>query len=1665
MKQKSFVLQNKGMNRDLSISKAGESSAYENRNIRIIARDHDTLLSVTNERGNKEVSLTGSIVGELLGWNVLNNHIILFTHEESGSSDESQVQSGPDRIYRIDYVNDDFRIVRGDYPDGDYQPDTPLFTGNLGFSLDHPIESIVYSETEKINKIYWVDGLNVLRFMNFTEEGGDSTDGGRLTFVMPWDGDNTYFDSNRGADFGISAVISKDNTGSTRANGVVQYLLTYFNKHGQETGHIWVSDLIYLSPFGCGGAADSTNNNKVTLAITGLDTSFDYFRVYSVFRSLKDGNTISFLVSEQKTTDNKVFVVDDGAHLTLQNTTRLLYLGSKPVIASTLTHKDQTLFLGDLKSTGRSGVDRLEALIHRWMFKDGASFRDGTTYLMNDNISSFCYSDDSIAEAQNITYVDNIGYYPYSNQLSSTSSQILTFKGNEKYRFALKFQLKDGTETDAFWIGDKVNTLYPVIDVTNNVIKRVVFRIKLPSQIVNFLKTSDLGFKTVQLMIAEATYADRSVKAQGFVNPTMFNTWERYSKRTYSIPSWISRPRGSSYSSFHFESIRNSNSSAGEIQCNYMSSGSATPYFQYNNWQGQNISYTEEFDGLPECDYLMLVNSISRYTEILHHSYWVRVIAIKVADLSEDGLAVMRAQTFEAMDFLNPWTGAWIMVDDVNDIHYQWYKKPVIDDATGNLLYNMYGKWFYAASGSDPFDNNTAISNAYTSYVENMSKQGLADCMVSFDQFESMCDRAGWALYSSINTFYNQFYSIATQYTSQVDALNAGGSSASRWQKVSEVNPVARTGNMTPAYYKKHLMFIDENLITLDSPEIAYNVINLDKSIYRFRIVGVAKMHSVISDYTVEASRGYLAGNNLEIESFSTTSEAGSVLNGILSWPLWKETSINRIDGANNETIESNVISGNYVRGAGVIRYWLYMWHHSGSIPEFSSDDDTTDYSILTRKVFANLRCSYNTIYSTNQTSYSPNDIRFINDLSSNQYTVAIGAGNNKLIKYYSGCPRLTLSMPGSLKYPIYYQANNPGSSIEVIGADGAYFESAMPVRIEFSTSSHALISLPSYKNTNHYYIQEILPRCFATEAISFSSRTNSKSGALIPWLDENDVTGYSSSYRYLDYEVYQKIFTINPYDNSSDTLSSSDQYLYIGEIYEDYSISGTVDNRYGGISLSAVKANRFVTAGPQYLINDMSEGEDSDYIYANQGDTYFQRWDALRVKPFSNDSENNVIDITSVMLETHINLDGRTDLQRAIPELASIDTTTFGSLNTVYSQQNNFSVARDLDEDFNTDAYRSSLTWTLPKSDMADVDEWTHITLASSLKLDSDKGICRALRRMQNSIIAFQDRGISEVLFNSKTQLSTTDGVPVEIGNSGKVDGKRYITNKYGCINKWSIVEGKSALYFVDNINKAFCAFNGNSVDNLSTRLGFGVWFRNRNNTEPWNPSDENNFLTFFDRIHSDVYIVGKQDGDSEDAPALIYNELLGQFTSFFDYGSVPMIANVEDRLISYKGNHLWRQNEGAYCNFFGSQYDFWVRYRVTPEPYSDKIWTNVEYRADFYRVLDGEAAITDFTEEGIMEDNDFYQPNETFDFMRFWNEYQTTVHEENYNLTPVKKFRTWRLAIPRAVVTATNQYGLDRIRNPWMNLLFKKKYTGTDDETNQDLMQLHDIIVTYYE
>ena len=1630
MQEKAFTLHNKGMNRDLSISKAGESAAYENHNIRIIARDNDTALSVTNERGNREISFNEdlAIVGSLIGWNVLDSHIILFTHDDVSG----------DYIYRVDYHPEN-----KDSEDPEFEI-TQLFSGDLKFDLEHPIESIVYHETDLIQKIYWIDGKNPLRFLNFMADDDERAN---------WDADGSDFESNKAIHYTVTAEVNKDQSGNSRPNGVIQYILTYYNLHGQESGYAWMSDIIYLAPAGHGGSADGNNNTRVEIRLRNLDTSFTNYRVYSVFRSSYDGATVSYIVDDGEipanTLTEDVIVVDDYANQTAEDSNRVLYLGSQPVIAGTMTHKDQTLFLGDLKSVGRGEFyEDLERLI-------AENMRDPETGIIRNGCLVFAYQGD-------IPLPNNDELYPYQNQLEMSSSNIKTFKGGEKYRFAFVFRFKDGTSTDAFWIGDAINKLYPEMDEANHVIKRVIAQCIIPSEVLNYL-TQNTGLETIQLMIAEASYADRLVKAQGILNPTVFNVWDRYNDRVFAQASWITRPRNSGFANRHFDVVKASTSSYGEIDCNYWVNTTPTPYYRMKDYDSTPV-YNEEFDGISDYDYVMVVVGVatSGVKSINKDHYAPSVSAVKIKMIDETAASSVLQTPFDTEPFSS-------LLKEAGDNGFAQETFKDYQTQAPIFTITIYDSGVHRSEGYGDASKDSAYAfvRDYLSNTANLSSEDI----IGETEFGQFCDDVHdiWAepLIPSGTTWGY----INDQFPGEImddwsEAFDYYPDSADeRWKVAGYLLASSNSDDYAPSYYKKHLMFVDENIVTLNSPEIEQGVVSIDNvQGLKLRIVGVAKVTSSEGDYTVDATPGKLPGENLITDRFSSQGGSGNI-DSLISWPLWNEYGLiertKNPDGSDYTEYKDSKddrVSYDYIWGSSKVAYWLHMWNHAGKINGFT-DVEGSDYSRLNSKVFANLRIAAKTVYNIWDNSVAGGNgfncyytlgnssLRTFNYTSS-QY---VGINSYGKTRYYDGIIKSSLFPPGNHKYPILYSLGIADTARE-INSSNYELTSSTPVPIEYYSSPHAIISFPTWQDGTYYY-EEILPRLNTESTTNIERAPTLKiTGALLPWIDNYTGTGV---YPYVDSVVSQKVFT------PRETISASDRYLFIGELYRD--ADKNVD--YGGIKPSDIERNRFVVAGPQYVISDIVNS--GGYIYANQGDTYFQRWDCLKTKPF-NGSVNGVIDITSVMLETHINIDGRTDQQRGITQLASIDTENFGVINPVYSQPDNFYQRRDLGEDFNLDSYRSSITWTLQKSDSADIDEWTHITLASTLKLDGDAGICRALRRFQNSIIAFQDKGISEVLFNSRTQLSTTDGVPVELANSGKVDGKRYISNRFGCVNKWSIVEGKTGLYFVDNINKAFCAFNG-GVDSISDKLGFGVWFKDINDVSPWTPKDFNNVVSFYDREFSDVYLVRKSD---DEMPCLVYNENLQAFTSFFDYNEVPMITNVRDRLISFRNSKLWLQNEGLYCNFFNQQYDFWTQYRVTPEPFSDKLFTNFDYRADFYHILDANGTPQvpeEYLVNGDMygSNNDLYKEYETFTDYKVWNEYQTTdvvpitANTAKWELAR-KKFRIWRVAIARAIRKGTNVRGLDRIRNPWINLQLRKDMS---DDNNQYLAQLHDIVVRYFE
>ena len=373
-----------------------------------------------------------------------------------------------------------------------------------------------------------------------------------------------------------------------------------------------------------------------------------------------------------------------------------------------------------------------------------------------------------------------------------------------------------------------------------------------------------------------------------------------------------------------------------------------------------------------------------------------------------------------------------------------------------------------------------------------------------------------------------------------------------------------------------------------------------------------------------------------------------------------------------------------------------------------------------------------------------------------------------------------------------------------------------------------------------------------------------------------------------------------------------------------------------------------------------------------------------------------------------------------------------FNLLNPVYSQKNNFFNYRSINYNrYNIDYFPNSITWTKTKSLGELTDTWTNITVASTLDLDGDKGELRLLEKLGNEIFSFQDKGIANILFNSRVQIPTSEGVPIEISNSYKVDGKRYVTIAHGLQNKWAKTITPSGMYFIDNITNDIMLFNGQQLSSISSEKGFRTFIGETNSLTEWNSRDFSNYIIQYDATNDDVYFI-KND------TCLCYSELLQEFTSFFNYENVPFMFNMNGNFYSYKNNTIWQHELGDYNSFYGELKPYYVTVVCNPEEPYDKIFNVVEYRADFY------------DQSGV------FMPLTSFDKLEVWNEYQSGLSMLSLSeATPSnlkKKFNVWRALIPR---DSTN--GRDRIRNTWayvkLSNICKNTYRA----------ELHDIMVHY--
>ena len=427
--------------------------------------------------------------------------------------------------------------------------------------------------------------------------------------------------------------------------------------------------------------------------------------------------------------------------------------------------------------------------------------------------------------------------------------------------------------------------------------------------------------------------------------------------------------------------------------------------------------------------------------------------------------------------------------------------------------------------------------------------------------------------------------------------------------------------------------------------------------------------------------------------------------------------------------------------------------------------------------------------------------------------------------------------------------------------------------------------------------------------------------------------------------------------------------------------------------------------------------------------------------------------------------MDGRYDRNRGLLSNLNITDTNFNLINKAYTQNDYFVNTYINNSNLDVSEYPNTITWSLTKVYGEPIDNWTHLTNTSNLDLDGERGTLTKIVNFQDVILFFQTEGAGIIKYNENVALAATNELPVELANSGKVDGKLYLNRIIGCQNKDTIVVTKNALYFIDsNTNSIYQMTQAQSLANPEsiTENSFENFMK---------AQDISTAKGFYNKDKQEVYYIF----DNEKAPCIAYSENTKQFTSFYDYkpSFFECIGETAYHILNSELNtfSIWAQNKGYYNHFYGTYKPFYITVSANGEDgIVDKIWNNVEFRADTYDV-------------------DELQSNITFDELNVWNEHQVgtaklTLYGNNGSINSPsnlkKKFRIWRANIPRSQYMAIPKFnkgindtvnnsisfkspdsgnGRNRIRNPWTYIQLK------NSNPNAYKTILHDLMVYYFE
>lgn len=1486
-----------------------------------------------------------------------------------------------------------------------------LYEGNtLNFSCDNLIDAIPYYETELIQKVYWIDGKNQPRVINIANV--KDTDLPRR-HINDIDYDPYGFVQEIQGNYNSIEVI-KGYVGGMFHAGVIQYAYSFFNENAQETPVVDTTPLYYIAHEDRGEKPDTRVGCTFTLSLEiprDFLKKFDYVRFYSIYRSSLDTTPLVKVVNEIEIND--------------PNAT-----GSK-------TYS----FIDD--NTQGYVYDAQQLLIrNNKIIPQTFNYKDGKLFFGNFK-NEIDLSSVSNLKTQNFGNIEWEGkeiqvkngtqaVYDYINQLIHNSQEIKTFKFGEHYKFGIQLQDKYGNWSQPIGITTKTNNLPPTAEDQNfqNYLIAKACSTKIVSEIVSSLGIDTSDYIRIRPIVSFPKSSERKALCQGIVNPTVFNLGQRENKTCYAQASWFFRPiptnniigqEGYVKIPGGDDSMYGWGTSFTQWKKDNMLFNTTKPNGEIQSMYTDDDAYTQLQGGYQKVTATSydLSTEYNNYEQFTLH---IGKFGNTVHALNKDDNSITENFDYYSIDNTYEW---------LNVIYYIFIKRQSLQ-----LTLDTYNSNGESLGQEQVF---LYIYKTFNGYISNGTAIYYSKDDESFANYHYAYEGDS-DIYVLSSDVYNQLESHSI--TPPFESIRP----RKQYSELSE----QQDKEIYNSFY-----FVDTEINTINSPDLEFdtNISQVDISNYEVRNAGFSVFNSQVGKYyivaesplflnSVKAQDEYIRSTQMAKGFFDKTWSNIGVLGGtqLSALNCWFD------DACNLFTWDNRVLIWN--KDKLMKSYVVYPWHRKylnnfnnnqflvENLVENDSDSGITNEqptSTIIKKVLSNLRVGDSQYANT----YTPTPISSLKIYNSEEPTLLkiesdlfYGGNIDQLIvcnSEYKGLAFISSNQGGVYNWELQNVQGYP----QIVGQSKPLGDLSESCGKWFGFTEMGNESYGNVTTPNNRYTDSIWIRYKSSPHFVFKLKPQQ---SLVTLRDQS--SNFINIHNYLCiYDITRPVQQNDPFEVINDDFDSLNRIWY--------------------------------PCGESLPLNS------SYCLEWLEGDTFFQRYDCLKTYPFSNDDYQSVVEIGSFMLETRVNLDGRYDTNRGLKDNTAITKENFNLINPVYSQMNNFFQYRILDERFNNKetTYQNRITWTLDKQNGDDVDQWTRVTELGILDLDGDKGKVTKIERFDNNLYIFQDKGIARLNYNDNIQIPTEGNIPIEVVNSGFINGKRYISENQGLQDKWCSKSTPYGIFFKDGYSKALCTLKYDERRNpIIGPLSYG-------SIQKWTEQNIENIyrVNYDNQVNEVLFMI-----NNEEYPTLAYSPLYQAFTAFYDYKG--WITNYNNSTISllkdddYYSNTLpigvqfqpqniyfvrrqENDDEPEFNYFYDNLKPYWIKWTSVVDNY-DCIFDNIYLKSNIYE--QNRNSMNDEDIDITQKGYDIYQGDSDaslipFDLISVSNDKQAYEQESSPALIwkdfkPIKKFGVWRGRIPR-INSRDGKYLGSRIRNHWTRIGLKKENPSTEKTVVRDI------------